>query len=133
MDGWRKQKGGKEKQREGNARAAGRGKGGGREEVNELSEAVLQCYTSAFRESSATDQTDSHVRASNIQTTSRKSVEQLIAGKAQDRRRRNAAGRNDQGAADDGSKCRSGNGSGRDPRGSAGSDVTAGRTNGICR
>lgn len=49
-------------------------KGGGREEVNQLSEAVLQCYTSAFRESSATDQTDSHVRASNIQTTSRRSA-----------------------------------------------------------
>lgn len=60
-------------------------KGGGREEVNKLSEAVLQCCTSAFRQSSTTDQTDSHVRASNIQTTSRKSVEQLIAGEVQDR------------------------------------------------
>lgn len=58
MDEWRKQKGEKEKQRirwEENSRAAGRRKGGGREEVNQLSEAVLQCYTSAFRESSGSN------------------------------------------------------------------------------
>lgn len=70
-------KGGKEKRQirwEENTRAVGRRKGEGREEVNWLSEAVLQCSTSAFRESSATDQTDSHVRASNIQTTSRRSA-----------------------------------------------------------
>lgn len=77
MDECRKQMGGKVKEQirwEENTRAVGRRKGGGREEVNELSKAVLQCDTSAFRESSATDQTDSHVRASNIQTTSRKSA-----------------------------------------------------------
>lgn len=33
----------------------GEGRGEGREEVNQLSEAVLQCYTSAFRESSGSN------------------------------------------------------------------------------
>lgn len=64
-----------------------RGRHGGREVVNWISEAVLQCDTSAFWESSATntaaptikhDQTRAHVQASNMQTTRKSALSTLL-------------------------------------------------------